>query len=73
MTKRLTLTGSTLRPRTIGEKAAIAQALERHVWPLLSAGRVGPVMDQTFALEAAADAHARMEANANIGKIVLTV
>jgi NADPH2:quinone reductase len=73
MLKRLTLTGSTLRPRTIGEKAAIAQALERHVWPLLSAGRVGPVMDQTFALEAAADAHARMEANANIGKIVLTV
>ncbi|SEA29463.1 putative NAD(P)H quinone oxidoreductase, PIG3 family [Rubrimonas cliftonensis] len=72
MTKRLTLTGSTLRPRTIMEKAAIADALRAHVWPLLEAGRIAPVMDQTFALENAAAAHARMESSAHIGKITLT-
>jgi putative PIG3 family NAD(P)H quinone oxidoreductase len=71
MTRRLTLTGSTLRPRTIAEKAAIADALRRHVWPLIEAGRVAPVMDRTFELAHAADAHARMESSAHIGKIVL--
>ncbi|TVQ56361.1 MAG: NAD(P)H-quinone oxidoreductase [Rhodobacteraceae bacterium] len=71
MTKRLTLTGSTLRPRTIGEKAAIADSLRAHVWPLIAAGRVGPVMDSTYPLEEAAAAHARMEASAHIGKLVL--
>ncbi len=71
MVKRLTLTGSTLRPRSILEKAAIAEALRAHVWPLIEAGRVAPVMDGTFALEDAAAAHARMESNAHIGKIVL--
>jgi NADPH:quinone reductase len=73
MVKRLTLTGSTLRPQSIGAKAAIAADLRREVWPLLEAGRIGPVMDQTFPLERAADAHARMESSAHIGKIVLTV
>jgi putative PIG3 family NAD(P)H quinone oxidoreductase len=71
MVKRLTLTGSTLRPRTIGEKAAIAEALRAQVWPLIEAGRVAPVMDSTFPLAEAAAAHARMESSAHIGKIVL--
>jgi len=73
MLKRLTVTGSTLRPRSIEEKAAIAEALEAEVWPLIVAGRVAPVIDSTFALEDAAFAHARMESRAHIGKIVLTV
>jgi NADPH2:quinone reductase len=71
MLKRLTLPGSTLRPRTIPEKAAIAAALRERVWPLIEAGRVAPVMDRTFALDEAAAAHARMESSAHIGKIVL--
>jgi len=73
MTKRLTLTGSTLRPRSIGEKAAIADALRAHVWPLIASGRVAPVMDRVFALEDAAQAHARLESSGHIGKIVLKV
>ncbi|MEL7214961.1 MAG: NAD(P)H-quinone oxidoreductase [Pseudomonadota bacterium] len=71
MVKRITLTGSTLRPRSVAFKAGIAEALEREVWPLIEAGRFKPVMDQTFALEDAAAAHARMEASQHIGKIVL--
>lgn len=73
MMRRLTLTGSTLRPQSVEAKARIAAALEAEVWPLLASGRIAPVMDQTFALEAAADAHARMESSAHIGKIVLSV
>ena len=73
MVKRLTFTGSTLRPRTVEQKAAIATALLENVWPLLNEGRVGPVMDSTFPLAEAAQAHARMESGAHIGKIVLTV
>ncbi|MGR3492316.1 MAG: NAD(P)H-quinone oxidoreductase [Shimia sp.] len=73
MTRRLTMTGSTLRPQSDLAKAAIAEALEREVWPMLSAGRLGPVMDQAFALEDASKAHARMESSAHIGKIVLDV
>lgn len=73
MTRRLTMTGSTLRPQSDLAKAGIAQDLRQAVWPLLSAGTVAPVMDQTFALEEAAAAHARMEASAHIGKIVLNV
>jgi putative PIG3 family NAD(P)H quinone oxidoreductase len=72
MTKRLTLTGSTLRPQSVEAKARIAAALEAEVWPLLAAGRIAPVMDRTFPLEAAAEAHARMESSAHIGKIVLS-
>lgn len=73
MTKRLTLTGSTLRPRSIEEKARIAEALEREVWPHLASGRIAPVMDRVFPLEEAAEAHARMESSAHVGKIVLSV
>ena len=73
MMKRLTHTGSTLRPRTIAEKAAIARALEEKVWPLLTEGRCKPVIHARFPLAQAAEAHALMESNAHIGKIVLTV
>jgi putative PIG3 family NAD(P)H quinone oxidoreductase len=73
MMKRLTITGSTLRPRTVAEKAAIAAALEARVWPMLAARRIAPVMDSTFPLAEAAAAHARMESSAHVGKIVLTV
>lgn len=73
MMRRLTITGSTLRPQSDLAKARIAAALSEHVWPLLDAGRLGPVMDSEFALEDAAQAHARMEGGAHIGKIVLRV
>ncbi len=73
MTRRLTITGSTLRPQSDLAKAWIADALRAEVWPLLASGRVAPVMDQEFALEDAAAAHARMESSAHIGKIVLKV
>lgn len=73
MTRRLTLTGSTLRPQSDLAKARIADQLLAKVWPLLAAGRVFPVMDLEFALEDAAKAHARMEAGDHIGKIVLKV
>jgi NADPH2:quinone reductase len=73
MMKRLTHTGSTLRPRSIAEKAAIAAELHQKVWPLLEDGRCKPVMFRTFPLAEAAAAHALMESNAHIGKIVLTL
>jgi putative PIG3 family NAD(P)H quinone oxidoreductase len=73
MGKRLTVTGSTLRPRTPAEKGAIARALEAEVWPLIEAGRVRPLVDSTFPLERAAEAHRRMESRAHVGKIVLVV
>ena len=71
MLKRLTHTGSTLRVRDVAFKAHLAQELRTHVWPLLAAGRVRPVIDSTFPLARAADAHARMESGRHIGKIVL--
>lgn len=70
--RRLTITGSTLRPRSVAFKGAIARALREHVWPLLVAGRVRPVIHSTFAATEAANAHALMESNQHIGKIVLT-
>lgn len=73
MMRRLTITGSTLRPQTVSAKAAIARALEAQVWPLLRTGRVAPVLDQVFALSDAAAAHARMDTSAHVGKIVLQV
>lgn len=73
MVKRLTHTGSTLRPRSDAFKAALAEALEDKVWPLLANRTVAPVIDRTFTLDDAADAHRHMEAGAHIGKIVLTV
>jgi NADPH2:quinone reductase len=72
MRKRLTVTGSTLRPRPVAFKSAIAHALRVHVWPWLEAGRVKPVVFKTFPAEEAAKAHALMESNEHIGKIVLT-
>jgi NADPH2:quinone reductase len=72
MVKRLTLTGSTLRPRSVAEKAEIAQALEQKVWPLFASARVKPIIFKTFPLTEAAAAHALMESSEHIGKIVLT-
>ena len=71
MTKRLTHTGSTLRPRPVPKKAAIADALKRKVWPLLEAGPCRPVIDFVFPLEDVAQAHQRMENSEHVGKIVL--
>lgn len=71
--RRLVLTGSTLRPRSVEFKAAIARALREKVWPLLEAGTIKPVIHATFPLAEAAKAHAMLEAGEHIGKIVLTV
>ena len=73
MMRRLTLTGSTLRPRSNEFKAALADEVEQNAWPLFASGELGPVMDRCFPLAEAAEAHARMEAGAHIGKIVLKV
>ncbi|MGB5902827.1 MAG: NAD(P)H-quinone oxidoreductase [Xanthobacteraceae bacterium] len=73
MTKRLVHTGSTLRPRSPADKAAMVSAIEAKVMPLIRAGKVKPLMDSTFPLRNAADAHRRMETSQHIGKIVLTV
>jgi NADPH2:quinone reductase len=73
MVKRLHHTGSTLRPRSNADKAAMVRAIEAEVMPLLREGRIKPLMDSTFPLEKAADAHRRMESSEHIGKIVLTV
>jgi NADPH:quinone reductase len=73
MRRRLTITGSTLRPRSPEEKGEIARAVETKVWPLIEAGRVKPLIYAQFPLEKAADAHRMMEASEHIGKIVLTV
>ncbi|WP_448188782.1 NAD(P)H-quinone oxidoreductase [Azospirillum sp. sgz301742] len=73
MAKRLTLTGSTLRARTVEEKGRLAQAIREKVWPLIEAGTVKPVIHATFPLEQAAEAHRLMESSAHVGKIVLTV
>lgn len=73
MTKRLTITGSTMRPRTTEQKGAIAAELAERVWPVLSAGRCGPVIYGTYALEDVAEAHRLMESSAHIGKIMLTL
>jgi len=73
MTRRLTMTGSTLRPQSDLAKSRIAQELREAVWPLLSAGRIAPVMDSEFTLDQASAAHTRMESSGHIGKIVLEV
>jgi NADPH2:quinone reductase len=73
MLKRLTHTGSTLRARSVADKAAIARAVEDRVLPLIAAGKVKPLIDSTFPLREAAAAHAKMEASTHIGKIVLVV
>ncbi|MBC2834703.1 NAD(P)H-quinone oxidoreductase [Paragemmobacter straminiformis] len=73
MMRRLTITGSTLRPQSDLAKARIAAEVEAHVWPMIAAGKFRPVMDSEFALEDAAKAHARMESSGHVGKIVLKV
>jgi NADPH2:quinone reductase len=73
MTKRLTVTGSTMRPRTAAQKAAIAADLRAKVWPVLDAGRCAPAIHATFPLAQVAEAHRLMESSAHIGKIVLTL
>jgi putative PIG3 family NAD(P)H quinone oxidoreductase len=72
MARRLTVTGSTLRPRPVADKAAIASDLRRHVWPLLESGTVKPIVHATFPLRDAAAAHRMMESSAHIGKLLLT-
>jgi putative PIG3 family NAD(P)H quinone oxidoreductase len=69
--RRLTVTGSTLRARSVAEKGAIARDLEEHVWPMLADGRVAPIIDRTFPLTDAAGAHRRLESGDQVGKIVL--
>ena len=73
MMRRLTITGSTLRPQSDLAKARIAAEVEAHVWPMIAAGKLRPVMDSEFPLEDAAAAHARMESSGHVGKIVLKV
>jgi NADPH:quinone reductase len=70
--KRLTITGSTLRPRSLAFKTAIAKALKEKVWPLVASGAIKPVIHSTFAAADAAKAHTLMESNQHVGKIVLT-
>jgi NADPH:quinone reductase-like Zn-dependent oxidoreductase len=72
-TKQLTVTGSRLRPRDADEKARLAAAVEREVWPLIERGAFRPIVDKTFPLEQAAEAHAYLEAGDHVGKVVLTV
>jgi NADPH2:quinone reductase len=73
LTKRVTLTGSTLRARTVAQKAEVAQAVRKNIWPLLAAGRVKPIVHATFPLAEAGEAHRLMETSNHIGKIVLTI
>jgi NADPH:quinone reductase-like Zn-dependent oxidoreductase len=73
LAKRLTHTGSTLRSRSIQEKAQIAEELEQHVWPLVEQGKLKPVIFRSFRLEEAAEAHTLLESGAHIGKIILTI
>src|SRR5947208_9547917 len=73
MQRRLTVTGSTLRPRSVEEKGAIARAVRREVWPLIESGQVRPLIHATFPLSAAAEAHRLMESGSHIGKIILRV
>ncbi len=73
MRRRLTLTGSTLRPRPVAFKAHLARNLREKIWPLIEAGRIKPEIYKTFALEQAAEAHRLMESSQHIGKLVLTL
>jgi NADPH:quinone reductase-like Zn-dependent oxidoreductase len=73
MAKRLTFTGSTLRPQTNEAKARMAAGLKETAWPWLSAGKIKPIIQSVYPIEKAADAHAELEAGDHIGKIMLTV
>jgi len=72
MRKRQTITGSTLRPRSVAFKAEIAKNLQTHVWPLLEAGKIKPIIHATIDLSEASKGHAMMEAGEQIGKIIMT-
>jgi NADPH2:quinone reductase len=71
--RRLTVTGSTLRPRPVAFKQDIANKLREKIWPLLEAGRIKPVIYKTFSLQQAAESHALMESSTHVGKIMLSV
>jgi NADPH2:quinone reductase len=73
MRKRLTITGSTLRPRPVAFKGQLARSLREKIWPLIESGRIRPEIYKTFPLEQAAEAHRLMESSQHIGKIVLTL
>jgi len=73
MQKRITVTGSTMRPRTVDEKAQIARELKEHVWPLLESGKVKVLVDRVFPLDEAAEAHRHLESGAHVGKVILKV
>jgi NADPH2:quinone reductase len=73
MAKRLILTGSTLRPRSLADKAAIAKALYKNVWKLLNRGKIAPVIDKVFALEDAQAAHEYLDTGVHVGKVILTL
>jgi NADPH:quinone reductase len=71
--RRLSISGSTLRPRSLDFKAAIVASLREHIWPLIEAGKIKPVVYKVFPLEEAVQAHVLMEASTHVGKIVLQV
>jgi NADPH:quinone reductase len=71
MVKRLMITGSTLRPRSVGEKRRLRDGVEEHLWPLVREGKIRPIVDQVFSMGDVARAHERMESSLHIGKIVL--
>jgi NADPH:quinone reductase-like Zn-dependent oxidoreductase len=73
MSRRYTLTGSTLRPRSTAFKTLLAQEIAANAWPFVESGQLRPVMDRTFPLREAAAAHAHMEAGEHVGKIVLEI
>jgi NADPH:quinone reductase-like Zn-dependent oxidoreductase len=73
LTKRAAVLATSLRTRPAGEKAAIVASVREHVWPLLDSGAVRPVVDSTFPLARAADAHRRVEASEHVGKVLLTI
>jgi NADPH2:quinone reductase len=73
MMKRLVVTGSTLRSRSVEEKSSLARAVEQEVWPLFTNGQIRPIVDSTFPLAQAADAHRRMESGRHVGKILLDI
>jgi NADPH2:quinone reductase len=73
MSKRLVITGSTLRPRSVEEKTRLRDGVEQHLWPLFVSGKMRPVIDSVYPMEQAAEAHRRMESSQHIGKILIRV
>jgi NADPH:quinone reductase-like Zn-dependent oxidoreductase len=73
MSKRLVITGSTLRPRSVEEKKRLRDGVEQHLWPLFGSGKMRPIIDSVYPMEQAAEAHRRMESSQHIGKILIRV